>query len=81
MQSPSPQWRQRECHLCKSVRKIFSVLQECCNCVAVWERQSFRLFNFFCRVQVSPRCIEMKIRISFSFLFVEVIFKILICSF
>ena len=40
--------RERErSHLCKSVRKIFSVLQDCCNCVAVRERQSFRLFNFF----------------------------------
>ena len=39
--------RERESHLCKSVRKIFSVLQDCCNCVAVWERQSFKLFNFF----------------------------------
>ena len=38
---------ERESHLCKSIRKIFSVLQDCCNCVAVWERQSFRLFNFF----------------------------------
>ena len=63
MQSPSPhrRHRERESHLCKSVRKIFFVLEDCCNCVAVWERQSFRLFNFFCRVQVSPRCIGMKI--------------------
>ena len=68
MQNPSPQRRQRErereSHLCKSVRKIFSILQDCCNCVAVWERQSFRLFNFFCRVQVSL-CIGMKIKIFF----------------
>ena len=39
--------RERESHMCKSVRKIFSVLLDCSNCVAVWERQSFRLFNFF----------------------------------
>ena len=39
--------RERESHLCKFVRKIFSILQDCCNCVAVWERQSFRIFNFF----------------------------------
>ena len=57
MQSPSPQRlngererereRGRESRLCKSVRNIFSVLQDCCNCVVVYERQSFRLFNFF----------------------------------
>ena len=51
MQSPSPQRlngeRERESRLCKSVRNIFSVLQDCCNCVVVYERQIFRLFNFF----------------------------------
>ena len=53
MQSPSPQRlngdreNKRESRLCKSVRNIFSVLQDCCNCVVVYERQSFRLFNFF----------------------------------
>ena len=55
MQSPSPQRlngdkeseRERASHLCKSARKIFSVLQDCYNCVAMWERQNFRLFNFF----------------------------------
>ena len=39
--------RERESRLCKSVRNIFSVLQDCCNCVVVYERQIFRLFNFF----------------------------------
>ena len=39
--------RERESQLCKSVRKFFSVLQDCCNFVAMWERQSFKLFNFF----------------------------------
>ena len=53
MQSPSPQRlngereRERESRLCKSVRNIFSVLQDCCNCVVMYERQSFKLFNFF----------------------------------
>ena len=68
--------RERESHLCKFVRKIFSVLQDFCNCVAVWDRQSFRLFNFFFHVQVSLTCIGMKIRFFFSLLFVEVIVKI-----
>ena len=39
--------RERESHLCKSIRKVFSVLQDCCNCVAMWKRKGFRLFNFF----------------------------------
>ena len=63
--------RERESHLCKSVRKIFSVLQDCwllqlCGSV-VWERQSFRLFNFFFRIEIRTKCIGMKIREFFLF--------------
>ena len=72
MQSPSPQRRQRErereSHLlkdffCSATARLLQL------CGGVWERQSFRFFNFFLpctRLQVSPRYIGMKIRIFFS---------------
>ena len=56
-------------------------LQLCGGLGGAAHQQSFRLFNFSAAVvQVSPRCVVMKIRI-FSLLFVEVIVKIPICSF
>ena len=41
--------REREIHLCKFVRKIFSVLQlqDCCNCVAACARDKVSDFSIF----------------------------------
>ena len=73
--------RERVSQLCKSVRKFFfysARLLQLCGCVG---ETKFQTFQFFYRVQVSPRYIEMKLKFFFSLLFVEVIVKITMCSF
>ena len=84
MQRPSLQRgereRERDTHTHTCMRKIVSAI--------VWETwwcsisTKFLTFQFFyyC-VQVSARCVEMKIIIFFPLLFVEVIVKIPMCSF
>ena len=67
--------RERERVTC--VRKIVSTRLQLYGRVG---ETKFQTFQFFYCVQVSPKCVRMKIRI-FSLLFVEVIVKILMCSF
>ena len=64
MQSPSPQRRQRErereSQLCKFVRKFFFCSTRLLQLCGRAGETKFQTFQFFCRVQVSPRCIGMK---------------------